>query len=515
MSQSPPANPIRTETTEQLAQPGAIQAPPSQHGQREFPPELYPTGQLYENLRAPLANIKSAALTLQSASRRGEPGAQREMLRLITREAEALHDALLLAEEMRQARGPEGLRLSPVEMSDVLMATLAAWKALAPNHSFELAMPGEVPPISGDEERIKRALHFLIDSAVRLTPAGGTVRVDIRPHADEVLVSVRHHGQTPPADALPHYFEPFYRYTAGPETLAGGGLGLALVEAVVAAHGGRVWAEVSASEAGVVAYIALPYVPPCLLAPPPQEPPVPVFPTLAPVSQPRVRPAVLILEGEVRMQRYLRANLDAQQYRPHVASDLADAERLIDLEDPALILLDTRFTPGPFLDTLRHLLDYVAAPVVVLARRHDPIECAHALDIGAVDYLARPLSIDELLARLRLALRTRDALTHIQTREPIFEHAGLTIDFEQRAVSVNGRPISLSKTEFKLLRVLAQHPAMVLAHDVLLERVWGPGYGDEIEFVWVYVRRLRRKIEPDPGHPRYILTVPGVGYRLG
>ena len=215
------------------------------------------------------------------------------------------------------------------------------------------------------------------------------------------------------------------------------------------------------------------------------------------------------------MQRYLRANLDAQQYRPHIASDLADAERLIDLEDPDLILLDTRFSPGPFLETLRHLLEYATAPVIVLARTHDPVECAHALDMGAVDYLARPLSIDELLARLRVALRMREAVAETQTREPVFERDGLRVDFEQRAVSVEGRPVALSKTEFKLLRVLAQHPAMVLAHEVLLERVWGPGYSNEVEFVWVYIRRLRRKIEPDPSHPRYILTVPGVGYRLG
>jgi DNA-binding response OmpR family regulator len=485
------------------------------------------TSLLYDNLQAPLANIKSAALTLQSTSRRGEPGAQQEMLRLITHEAETLHEALTLAEELRQLRSAEDLRLSPIELSDLLMSALATWKPLAPNHSFELAMPGEVPPITGDEEQFKRALHFLIDAAVRFAPTGGTVRVDIRPHPDEVLVSVRHHGQTPTEEALARFFEPFYRHAAGLDALAGGGLGLALVEAVVAAHGGHVWAETPTSGPGAVTYIALPYVPPCMHTPPPPEGLPPAFAASAPVSQPRVRPAVLILEGEPRMQRYLRANLDAQQYRvavpasrskedrPHVASDLAEAERLIDLEDPALILLDTGFGGGPFLHTLRHLLEYAAAPVVVLARRHDPLECARALDLGAVDYLARPLSMDELLARLRVALRTREALVHTQTHEPIFQHDGLVIDFEQRGVSVDGKPATLSKTEFKLLRVLAQHPKMVLSHEVLLERVWGPGYGNEVEFVWVYIRRLRRKIEPDPSHPRYILTVPGVGYRLG
>ncbi|MGH2518084.1 MAG: winged helix-turn-helix domain-containing protein, partial [Ktedonobacterales bacterium] len=384
----------------------------------------------------------------------------------------------------------------------------------APNHSFELAMPGEVPPITGDEERCARALHFIIEAAVRLAPAGGTVRADIRPHADEVVISVRQSGQTLAPEALVHFFEPFSRHTAAPE-IGGGGLGLALVAAIVAAHGGRTWAEAPASGPGSVICLALPYVPPCSVSAEPEAPALPAFASAAPVSQPRLKPAVLILDGEVRMQRYLRANLDAQQYRPYVASDLADAERQIDLEDPDVILLDTRFGGEPFLDTLRHLLEYAVAPVLVLARGHDPVECARALDLGAVDYLARPLSLDELLARLRVALRTRAALARTQAIEPVFEHSGLRVDFEQRAVTVDGKPAALSKTEFKLLRALAQHPTMVLSHEVLLERVWGPGYSNEVEFVWVYVRRLRRKIEPDPSHPRYILTVPGVGYRLG
>lgn len=471
-------------------------------------------GLLCEYLRTPVANIKSAALTLHTSARRWEPGAMQEMLRLITHEAEALHDALVLAEEMRRLRLPAPLRLSSVELSDLLMATLAAWKPLAPAHSFELALPGEVPPITGDEERVKRLFDVLIDQATRHSPAGGTIRVDIRPYPDEVVVSVRHHGYTLPADALMRFFEPFARHAAAPGVVVGGGLGLALVDAIVAAHGGRAWAEQPDSGPGAIASIALPTVPPALLAAPALAATTPRTPA-EPVSRPHTRPIVLVLDGEIRMQRYLRANLEAQQYRALVAGDAAEAERLIDRDDPDVILLDSQLPGGPFPEVLRHLLDYASAPIVVLARHHDPTECAHALDLGAIDYLARPLSMDELLARLRVALRTRAALAGAATHEPVFARDGLEIDFEQRTVTVNERSVALSKTEFKLLRVLAQHPTMVLSHEVLLERVWGPGYCGEVEFIWVYIRRLRRKIEPDPSHPRYILTVPGVGYRLG
>ncbi|MGH2517372.1 MAG: sensor histidine kinase, partial [Ktedonobacterales bacterium] len=171
------------------------------------------TGLLREHLQAPLANIKSAALALQSVSRRAEPGARHEMARLIAREADTVREALALAEEIRGVRAGATLRLAPVELSDVLMNTLAAWKPLAPNHSFELAMPGEVPPITGDEECCARALHFLIEAAVRLAPVGGTVRADIRPQTNEVIIRVRQSGQTLAPEALTHYFEPFSRHT--------------------------------------------------------------------------------------------------------------------------------------------------------------------------------------------------------------------------------------------------------------------------------------------------------------
>jgi two-component system KDP operon response regulator KdpE len=136
------------------------------------------------------------------------------------------------------------------------------------------------------------------------------------------------------------------------------------------------------------------------------------------------------------------------------------------------------------------------------------------LDAGASDYIPRPFNIEELMARLRAALRVVQASSDATARSGIVVLGKLEIDLAHQQVRENERPIALSRTEYRLLKTLAQHPGMVVSHTHLLERVWGAGYGQETEFLWVYIRRLRRKIEPDPAHPRYILTAPGVGYQL-
>lgn len=439
------------------------------------------------------------------------------MFRIIQREADAVRDALEAYSELSAlAAGQVEIQRRPVELSDTLMALLAQWKPAAPGHAFELAMPGEVPLLSADEERVALALNILLEYAVQLTPGGDTIHVDIRPGKDGVTVGVHSRGRAAASDELGLLFQPFYRLRAAPEAQVRGGMGLALAAAIVAAHGGRIWAETREGTPGMALAVALPYAQPqrelsaagvagALSA---------VAPTPSPLTSRTARRCALVVESDARMLRYLRANLDGEQYRAVVAASAADAHAAVDREDPDIILLDAQLPGADVADMLRKLREETGAPILVLARRHDAAQCAKALDLGAADYIAKPFSLDELLARVRAALRHRDAALRAVSREPIFEHGGLVIDFEQRTVSVEGKPVALSKTEFKLLKTLAQHRNMVLSHELLLERVWGPAYSHEVEFVWVYIRRLRRKIEPTPSAPRYILTVPGVGYRL-
>ena len=496
----------------------AVEPPEDRPADADTPTPAALAQSLHQGLQPSLANLKSAALSLHAGSRRWEPAAQQEMLRVIQHEADAIYEALAAYDELVALQAlRKQLQHRPIELSDVLMGLLAEWKPAAPAHAFELAMPGEVPLLSADEERIALALNLLLEHAVRLTPGGDTIRVDIRPGPDGVTVSIHHHGYAPTPDEITHLFKPFWRLRGAPEAQVRGGMGLALVAAIVAAHGGRTWAETREGYPGAAVALTLPYAPPHC-EPPQRDVATPTtanpHSTPPPLAARKARQCVLVVESDVRMLRYLRANLDGDTYRASVASSVAEAQTALDRDDPDVILLDAQLPGEDLLATLRKLREDTGAPIIVLARRHDPAQCAEALDLGATDYLAKPFSMDELLARVRVALRQRDAALRAVSREPVFESGGLVIDFEQRSVSVDGKPASLSKTEFKLLRTLAQHRNMVLSHELLLERVWGPAYSQEVEFVWVYVRRLRRKIEPDPSAPRYIITVPGVGYRL-
>jgi len=150
-----------------------------------------------------------------------------------------------------------------------------------------------------------------------------------------------------------------------------------------------------------------------------------------------------------------------------------------------------------------------SVPIVVLSAVGEEREKIEALDAGADDYVTKPFSGDELLARLRASLRRA-----APSIEPVLEFAGLRIDLEKRTVSIDGRAVSLTPIEYDLLKLLAENEGKLLTHPAILREIWGPAYGEESNYLHVYVSHLRRKIEPDPARPRYILNQPGVGYRL-
>ena len=218
---------------------------------------------------------------------------------------------------------------------------------------------------------------------------------------------------------------------------------------------------------------------------------------------------ILVVDDEPQILRALKTNLTAAGYEVETAATAEEALALAAANPPDALILDLVLPDRSGTEVTRDLRTWSSVPIVLLSAVGDEAEKVAALDAGADDYVQKPFGIEELLARLRALLRRAGPST-----EPILEIGELVIDLEKRAVGMGGRPVSVTPTEFELLRFLAQNEGKLLTHPAILREVWGPAYRTESHYLHVYVSQLRRKLEPDPARPRYLLTEPGAGYRL-
>ncbi len=221
-------------------------------------------------------------------------------------------------------------------------------------------------------------------------------------------------------------------------------------------------------------------------------------------------PQILIVDDELQIRRFLRVSLEANGYDVHETDSGHDAIVKTAQLRPDLIILDMGLPDMDGLEVLKRLREWTKTPVIILSVRDGDRDKIAALDAGADDYLTKPFSTEELLARMRVAQRHAQP----QEQEAIFSVGNLQVDFARRLVTRSGEPIKLTPTEYALLRLLIQHAGRVLTHRQILKEVWGPEYVDELHYLRVYFAQLRQKLEDDPTLPKLILTEPGVGYRL-
>ncbi len=222
---------------------------------------------------------------------------------------------------------------------------------------------------------------------------------------------------------------------------------------------------------------------------------------------------VLVVDDEPAILRVVQTNLQRHDFRVGVAQTGAEALDSFDRFAPDVVLLDLGLPDMDGLDVIRAIRSRGGTPIVVLSVRGAERDKVAALDLGADDYLTKPFGVDELLARVRVALRHGTGVP-AQATNPLFQTGELEVDLEHRQVRVAGREVHLSPTEYDLLCVFVSHPNKVLTERMLLERVWGGAEGAEAHYLHVYAARLRKKLEADPQKPRYLRTEPGVGYRF-
>lgn len=219
---------------------------------------------------------------------------------------------------------------------------------------------------------------------------------------------------------------------------------------------------------------------------------------------------ILVVDDEPPIRRFLRAALAAHHYLIFEAANGQAALDAVIAVRPDLIILDLGLPDIDGIEVTRQLREWTRVPVIVLSVREHETDKIAALDAGADDYLTKPFGVGELLARIRTALRHAAR----STDEPIFTYGELSVDLSRRSVTVAGEEVQLTPTEYDLLRLLVNEAGKVLTHHQLLRQVWGPGYDEELHMLRVNISNLRRKLERDPTRPRYIVTEPGVGYRL-
>jgi len=222
---------------------------------------------------------------------------------------------------------------------------------------------------------------------------------------------------------------------------------------------------------------------------------------------------VLVVDDELSIIKFLRATLEARGYEVLTAINGVEALQKLGMELPDLVILDIMMPEMDGFEVCRRLREWSQIPIIMLSARSDEKDKVKCLSIGADDYLTKPFGIEELVARVNAVLR-RVKIASTASTQPAFESGDLKVNFVERQVTMNNRNVKLTPTEYNLLVELVLNANKVLTHTMLLGKVWGPEYGQEKEYLRVFVRRLRKLIEADPDNPGYIITIPTVGYKF-
>lgn len=459
-------------------------------------------------LREPLTSIKGSAVNLRESLDSLDKAEALQFVRIIESQSDRMRD--LIGELLDVARieaGTLSVDPEPVEVIALVDEARNSFVTAGRGRDIVLDLEPELPWVMADRRRIVQALVNLLSNAARYSPETSAIRLSGVLEGDCVALSVIDQGRGVEPERLPLLFRKFSPLDGdGLEPGDGPGLGLAICKGIVEAHGGRIWAESEGVNLGSRFTFTLPVAEGAVSG--------------AALRPGRERPEterqarILVVDDDPMTLRNVRDTLSRAGYLVVVAADPEEALRLFESERPELALLDLLLPGSDGIDLMDHMLRIREAPVIFLSAYGREEVVVRALDSGAIDYMVKPFSPTELVARVRGALRRRLTRSPDEPSEP-FVLGDLTLDYARRAVSVAGRPVSLTPTEYSLLYELSVDAGLVLTFDHLLERVWGPGHSGSRSNLRTYVRRLRRKLGERGDSPRYIFPEPRVGYRLG
>ena len=469
-------------------------------------------GVVSHELRAPLTSIKGSATTLRESHASLDPAEMDLFFQII--EQQANHMSGLITDLLDLARINTGaLSVAPKATEAAVLVDQARNTFLSGggrNH-VHIDMETDLPLVTADRRRIVQVLVNLLSNAATHSPEASPIQIAVSREDVHVAFSITDHGKGLSSDLLPTLFRKFSRIDGDDRErkLEGSGMGLAICRGIVEAHGGRIWAESDGPGLGARFTFTLPVVT--------QEDHVAMAapPRLDGRSRrmARVRTRVLVVDDDPQTLRYVRDILSKAGIEPIVTGNPEQISSLIRKERPHLVLLDLILPGADGIELMESVPELGEAPVIFLSAYGRDQIIAKALQAGAVDYIVKPFSPTELVARIQTALRRRHTTVWTEPSEP-YRFGAMTINYTERMVSLAGRAIRLTDREYRLLYELSVNAGRLLTHHQLLQRVWGPGQLGHSGPIRTVVKNLRHKLSDDARNPRYILTDPRVGYRM-
>ena len=455
-------------------------------------------------LRTPLTSIRGSASTLLDASSDLHPAEMRQFHRIIFEQADHMRELIGDLLDMAHIEtGTLAVHPRPAEIDTLVDRARNTFLSAGGRKHLAIDVPPDLPLVIADRSRIEQVLCNLLSNAAQHSPESSVIRVAVVREDVHVAVSVANEGRGISAERLPHLFRKFPRPEDEEGTASGAGLGLAICKGIVEAHGGRIWAESDGPGQGARFVFTIP----C------QE--VARGPSRSSPRRhrkARERRPILVVDDDPQALRHVRDALSKADYEPIVTADPEEALPLMEEHRPDLVLLDLRLPGTDGLELMRDLLGLADVPVIFLSAYGTDQVIVQAFETGAADYIVKPFSPTELVARIRAALR-RQATLPAEPKEP-YVLGELTVDYDERQVTQGGRPLELTAAEYDLLFELSIQAGRVVTHDQLLRRIWGSTHSGDVRVLHTLVRRLRRKLDDDAKNPTYIFSKLRVGYRM-
>ena len=465
-------------------------------------------GMVSHELRTPLAAIKGSAATLTEAASDLDPAEMLQFFRIIGEQADHMQGLIGdLLDVARIETGGLSVAPAPADLATLVDEARSRFQSGGGRSNLRIDLSPQLPLVMADGRRIVQVLNNLLSNAAWNSHEASAIGVSAVREGYHVAVSVADEGRGIAAERLPHLFRKFSRLEGEDRRreTGGSGLGLAICRGIVEAHGGRIRAESDGLGLGSRFTFTVPVA---------QDAGIGAA-NLAVRSRrsERERERVLCVDDDPQTLRYVRDALTNAGYAPTVTGDPEEALSLVKANDPYLVLLDLMLPGTDGIELMGDIRQIADVPVIFLSAYGQEETIARAFENGADDYVVKPFSPMELVARIRAALHRREAPEWAEPSEP-FVLGELTIDYAGRRVSVAGRPAALTAIEYGLLFELSANAGRVMTYDRLLQRVWGLRRSGDSRRVRTAAKQLRRKLGDDANNPTYILNEPSVGYRM-